>query len=82
MRFHVKVPKAAWSFVSVGLVLFAGGLAGCDTAPNVNTPEVIKQKEERAAAIQQEDAKANAIAKNKGVTVKNIKGGIKAGPAQ
>lgn len=81
MRFHPRTPKLAWTFLSASVVMLAAMIAGCDSGPGMNSPEVKQQLESRQASIAKEEDKGNAALKKRGgknaEQIKSIKGGIK-----
>jgi hypothetical protein len=85
MRFHLSMPKAAWSFLSFPAVVLAAGVTGCDSAPSANDPVVKQQAQAQQEAIQKGDEEANAQIKKsmgKGAPMlKSIKSGLKGGQA-
>lgn len=76
MRFRLSTTKAAWSFLSLPVVMSAAILAGCDSAPDTNSPEAQKQRDERNAVIAKGEEQIN---KNSKVPLKSIKSGLKGG---
>jgi len=70
------MPKAAWSILLFPAVLLVTLITGCGSESD--SPDAKKARQERAAAIAQDDAKDNAEAKSKRgkkqANVKSIKG--------
>jgi hypothetical protein len=72
------MPKVAWSAMLFPAVLLVAIITGC--GPDANDPEVKKQIQERRAAIREDEAKDNALAKSrkgkKAAVAKSIKSGL------
>jgi hypothetical protein len=85
MRFHLRTPKAAWSFLSFPAVLLAAGVTGCDSAPSANDPVIKQQAQATQEVIKKTDEEANAQLKKsmgKGAPMlKSIKSGLRGGQA-
>jgi hypothetical protein len=85
MRFHLRTPKAAWSFLSFPAVLLAAGVTGCDSAPSANDPVIKQSAQAQQEVIKKGDEEANAqLKKNMGKgapMLKSIKSGLKGGQA-
>jgi hypothetical protein len=81
MRLKLRMPRVAWSVVSLATMLSAGFIAGCDSGPN--QAEVDKSKQERAEAIAKADAedpgKFKKAGKKPAEVPKSIKGRLGGG---
>jgi len=78
---HLRtVSKLATGLVPLGLVISAALIAGCDSAPDPNSPAAKAQSDATKATIQKTDDSIAEQLKKKGgknaVAPKNIKGGI------
>jgi hypothetical protein len=78
MRLRFSVAKAAWSFVSLSVILSAAFLAGCDSPSDPTSPIAQQNREELNSVVEQQEAQANK--NSKGVVLKSIKGGMKIQP--
>lgn len=85
MRFHVSMPKAAWSLLSFPAVMLAASLTGCDSAPGVNDPVIKQAAQEQQEVIKKGEEQINSQVKKVGgrnaPVLKNIKSGLKGGQA-
>jgi hypothetical protein len=72
MRLRFRNSKAAWSFVSLTVVLSAALLAGCDSSSDPNSPAAQKNREELGSIVSKQEEYANK--NSKGVVLKSIKG--------
>jgi hypothetical protein len=76
MRLRWNMPKAAWSCLSLSTIFLAAALTGCNSAPDPNSADAQKYREERNAAIQKEEQAASKGKGKKAVPVKSIKGNL------
>src|SRR5262245_45116316 len=67
MRLHVHgMTTAVRGFLSVAFAASAALISGCDSAPDVNSPEAKQQIAARNESIKAEEDRANAAAKKAG----------------
>ncbi len=82
MRLPFVTPKTICTISSVAAVMLAALVAGCDSGPNMSSPETKKDLETRQQVVSEQDKKAADMLNKKGKGavggMKSIKGGVKA----
>jgi hypothetical protein len=80
MQFFRRTKSTSWSFLCFPALVLTFTLAGCDSTPSADSPEVKKQIAERQAQQKKTDEEINALNKKatrgRGAVLKNIKTGI------